>query len=100
MIIIASIEIEKGMTVLNELKKMQLIAAQCHEEPDLEEYPVDDISGASLAPKVANKARQDEIGYIRTMKLYTKAPVKECIAQIGKQPIATRLACKILLVTP
>ena len=42
---------------------------KCHEEPQLGEYAVDDVSGAFLDPKMVKKARADEIEYVRTMKL-------------------------------
>ena len=71
--IVASINIEKGIYVLNELKQLQLIAAQCHENLDADAYAVDDVSGAILDPKMVVKARANEIEYVRTMKLYTKA---------------------------
>ena len=60
------------MSILDELKKAQLNAAQCHEEPDLEECAVEDISGAFLDPKLVKKARAGEIDYFRTMKLHAK----------------------------
>ena len=88
--IIASINLEKGLSVLDELKQLQLNAAQCHEELDADAYAVDDVSGANLDPKMVVKARADEIEYVRTMKLYTKVPISECMAKTGKQPIATR----------
>ena len=84
--LIASIGLIKGVAILDELKKIQLNAAQCHEE----EYAVDDVSGAFLDPKMVKKARADEIEYVRTMKLYTKVPISECLNRTGKQPIAVR----------
>ena len=88
--LIASIDMVKGINLLDELRKAQLNAAQCHEEPEIDEYAVDDVSGAFLDPKMVKKARADEIEYVRTMKLYTKVPISDCIAKTGKQPIATR----------
>ena len=77
------------LEALNNAKKN---SETCH-EPDrdeLEEYAVDDNSGAYLDPKMVRKARAAEIEYVRTMKLYTKVPIEECIKIIGKQPIAVR----------
>ena len=88
--LIASIEIEKGYNILDELKQIQLNAAQCHEEYQYEEYAEDDVSGAYLDPKMVRNARKDEIDYVRSMKLYTKVPISECLAKTGKQPIAVR----------
>ena len=39
--LIASIDLVEGMAILDELQKIQLNAAQCHEEPPIEEYAVD-----------------------------------------------------------
>ena len=75
--LIASIDLIEGAAILNELKQIQENAAKCHEEPQLGEYAVDDVSGAFLDPKMIKKARADEIEYVRTMKLYTKVPISE-----------------------
>ena len=90
--LVASIDIARGMTTMDELKKIQLNAAQCHEDnyDESGEYAVDDVSGAYLDPKMVKKARAEEIEYVRSMKLYTKVPIKECLAKTGKQPIAVR----------
>ena len=68
------------------MRKDQLNAAQCHEDTEVDEYAVDDVSGAFLDPKMVNKVRADEIEYVRAMKLYTKVPISDCIAKTGKQP--------------
>ena len=76
---------------MDELRKIQLNAAQCHEDNyESGEYAVDDVSGAYLDPKMVKKARAEEIEFVRSMKLYTKVPIKECLAKTGKQPIAVR----------
>ena len=69
---IASIDLIEGTAILSELKKIQENAAKCHEEPQFEEYAVDDVSGAFLDPEMVKKARFDEMKYVRTMKLYAK----------------------------
>ena len=33
---------------------------------------------------MVKKARADEIEYVRYMKLYTKVPIRDCIAKTGK----------------
>ena len=76
---------------MDELKKIQLNAAQCHDNNyECGEYAVDDVSGAYLDPTMVKKARADEIEYVRSMKLYTKVPIEECLNKTGKQPIAVR----------
>ena len=50
----------------------------------------DDVSGAQLDPNVVKLARQEEIGYIHKMKLYTKVPVAECYERSKKGPISVR----------
>ena len=74
--LIASIDIARVMPILDELRKVQLNAAQCHEDTEVDEYAVDDVSGAFLDPKMVKKARAEEIEYVRTMKLYTKVPIR------------------------
>ena len=59
--LIASIDLIEGTAILNELKKIQENAARCHEEVDMGEYAVDDVSGAFLDHKMVKKARADEI---------------------------------------
>ena len=88
--LIASIDLIEGTAILSELKKIQENAAKCHEEIDMGEYAVDDVSGAFLDPKMVKNARADEIEYVRSMKLYTKVPISECLSKTGKQPIAVR----------
>ena len=68
--LVASIDIVRGMTILDELKKIQLNAAQCHEDTEIDEYAVDDVSGALLDPKTFKNARREEIEYGRIMKLH------------------------------
>ena len=72
------------------IKDAQINAAQCNENIEIDETAVDDVSGAFLDPKMVKKARADEIDYVRTMKLYTKVPISECLKHTGKQAIATR----------
>ena len=43
-----------------------------------------------MDPSTVKKARVDEIEYVRTMKLYTKVPISECLSKTKKQPIAVR----------
>lgn len=66
---------------------MQIIAAQCHEDADIEEVAEDDVSGAFLDPRMVKKTRADEIEYAITMKVYTKAPRTERLKIIGKQKV-------------
>ena len=74
--LVASIDIARGMTTMDELRKIQLNAVQCHEDNyECGEYAVDDVSGAYLDPKMVKKARAEEIEYLRSMKLYTKVPI-------------------------
>ena len=37
----------------------------------------DDVFGAELNPTEVRKARQEEIEYVKKMKLYTKVPIEE-----------------------
>ena len=50
----------------------------------------DDVSGAALVPVKVRAARAEEVSYVREMNLYTKVPVAECYATIGKAPSTVR----------
>ena len=62
------------------------------EEDNVEEMNTawDDVFGAELNPMEVKKARKEEIEYVRKMKLYTKVPIEECYATIGRAPITAR----------
>ena len=49
-----------------------------------------DVSGAALDPKAVRKARQEEVDYVRKMKLHTEVPKAECLKEIWKNPITVR----------
>ena len=50
----------------------------------------DDVFGAELDPREAKRARQEEITYVRKMKLYDKVPIDECYRVTGEAPITVR----------
>ena len=61
------------------------------EEEDVRLYEAyDDASGARLDPKMVQKARMEEVEYVRKMKLYDKVPIAERRARTGKSPITVR----------
>ena len=79
------------------------VAKQIKEEyrTDEEDDPVeleiawDDVSGAELDPKMARKAREQEIQYVRKMELYEKVLMSQCYETIVKAPISERWSgCK------
>ena len=88
--IVARIEYIEGSNVLAEVQKAIENAAKCHEEDHQDLIAFDDVSGAELDPKMVQKARRDEIEYVRSMNLYTKVSISECLAKTGKKPIAVR----------
>ena len=53
-------------------------------------FASDDVSGASLNPKLVRKARQEEMEYFKKMGVYIKVPKQESWAQTGKGPIGVR----------
>ena len=77
--IIARIEYIEGSNVLAEVQKARANAAKCHEDDHQELIAFDDVSGAELDPKMVQKARKDEIEYVRSMNLYTKVKITECL---------------------
>ena len=50
----------------------------------------DDLTGEELDPEEVHRARAMEIEYFRSMGVYTKAPLSECISVTGKRPIDVR----------
>ena len=50
----------------------------------------DDMKHRELDPKEVKKARQVEMGYVREHNVYTYAPVAECRAVTGAEPIGTK----------
>ena len=85
--LVASIEIPKGYNIPDELKQIQSNAAQCHEDAPIDEYAVDDVSGAFLDPKMVRNARKDEIEYVRSMKLYTKVSISSACLKSASNSI-------------
>ena len=71
-----------------ELQQRYRVVEEEDEEAGMEAY--DDVSGAQLDPKQVQRARQEEIDYVRKMKLYEKVPIAECRRKIGKSPISVR----------
>ena len=88
--IIARVEYLEGSNVLAEVQKAKENAAKCHEDDHRDLIAFDDVSGAELDPKMVQKARRDEIEYVRSMNLYTKVKISECLKYTGKKPIAVR----------
>ena len=50
----------------------------------------DDLSGEALDLEQVRKARQDEIAYFKSMKVYEKVPITEAYDKTGKAPIQCR----------
>ena len=62
------------------------------EEDDMEEMEAawDDVSGATLDPKLVRQARQEEMDYVHKMRLHDKVHTSECRRITGKPPITVR----------
>ena len=50
----------------------------------------DDTSGEALIPGMVKKARLEEMEYFRSMKVYEKVPIAECLSATGHKPIGVR----------
>ena len=50
----------------------------------------DDTNGKELRGDLVKEARRDEIDEVRRMKVWTKVPRAQCIAETGKQPVKLR----------
>ena len=53
-------------------------------------FATDDLSGADLLPELAAEARNEEVKYFKSRRVYEKVPIEECWHQTGKPPIAVR----------
>ena len=53
-------------------------------------HPWDDLTGEQLDPKEVAKARQEEIGYYRSMNAFKVVPISESWEVTGKAPIGVR----------
>ena len=69
--IVARIEFIEGSSVLAEVQKAKENVAKCHED-DQDLLAFDDVSGAELDPKMVQKARKDEIEYVRSSTFIQK----------------------------
>ena len=92
--LIAEVNTDEGGSSLGwkqESKRLQERYRNVEEDNTNEmEMAWDDVFGAELNPTEVRKARQEEIDYVRNMKLYTKVPIEECYANIGRAPITVR----------
>lgn len=50
----------------------------------------DDVSGKELPKQLTIRARETELEYIRSMKLWSKVPIKECYEKTGAAPIGVK----------
>ena len=50
----------------------------------------DDVFGAELNPRAVRQSREEEIDYVRKMKLYNKVPISECYKETGRKPVSVR----------
>ena len=76
------------MNMMKEIKQKYNIV----EEDDEIEMVIawGDVSGAELDLKSVRKARQEEIDYVRKMRLYDKVAIEECYRVTGHAPITVR----------
>ena len=49
-----------------------------------------DVNNCKLDPLKAQKAREEEMGYVRRMQVYRKVPIQRCKDETGKLPINVR----------
>ena len=60
-----------------------------HEAPDWRQY-WDDVSGQVLDPKLTQAARAEEVECIKSMGVYKKVPISQCVSETGRRPVGTR----------
>ena len=79
---------EEINSLSTEIQKGEEAAGDMHEADG--SIAVDDQSGEPLVPALVRKARMEEMEYFRSMKVYRKVPIAECIETTGHKPIAVR----------
>jgi hypothetical protein len=50
----------------------------------------DELTGKELDPGKVKEAREDEMEFVKGIKVYEEAPIQECLHRTGKKPIGTR----------
>ena len=79
-LLIADYDLDESRTsreLLNMSKQLKEFYYTVEENNDKEvETAWDDVSGAELKPELVKKARQEEMQYVRKMRLYDKVPVE------------------------
>ena len=72
----------------DEIVKGQDASSKLHEDGGMQAF--DDQSGEHLVPELVKRARVEEMAYFRSMKVYEKVPITECLQATGRKPIAVR----------
>jgi hypothetical protein len=55
-----------------------------------DDWCVDDVSGEFLDPQLVKAAREEEMTFLKTKRVYDKVPIEEARRITGKAPIGTR----------
>ena len=50
----------------------------------------DSITGAPLDPELVERARSDELAWVRKQCVYRKVPIEQCLSTTGRQPISLK----------
>ena len=80
--------VEEIGSLSTEIGKGEEAAGDMHEQDGI--IAIDDQSGEPLVPALVRKARMEEMEYFRSMNVYRKVPIAECIEKTGRKPIAVR----------
>ena len=57
---------------------------------DKEGYYWDEVMGKQLDAEGVKKAREEEMGHVRNLEVYTKVPIQQCWDRTGKGPVRVR----------
>lgn len=71
--------LDVGMTA-DEPEPLQL-------HPEWYQHVIDQSTGKPLPPELVAKAREEEMGFVRKMKIWEYDTVENCLAKSGRQPI-------------
>ena len=53
-------------------------------------HTVEDEEAVELKPEEVAKARKEEVDFMKERKIWSEAPVEECWAKTGKDPVSVR----------
>lgn len=72
--------------------QMDVVNQEEMDEKFMDEWATDDVTGKVLNREAVDKARREEIQFMKRIGVYKEVPIKECVKETGKGPMSTRWA--------